>query len=111
MQICNWVEINSLAVKSVGKHAVYVSNGLEYEDTKDDEIWTFVCNEMKSIYGKDTSDFNSIMSNLISGGLFFFNTEEEQRRFYRVFEQPLTDSSAIYACTYGPNGECCTENT
>ena len=43
--------------------------------------------------------------------LFFFDTEKECYDFYRIFEQELTDSSAIYACTFGPDGQCETENT
>lgn len=48
---------------------------------------------------------------MVGGGLFFFDTEEKQYAFYRIFEQPLTDSSAIYACTYNASGVCKTENT
>lgn len=111
MKICQWNETNSLAVKQIGKPAVYVSNGLEYDKPNDDQIWKFVLYEMKSIYGEDTNEFYDVLSGLINGGLFFFDSEEEQYRFYRVFEQPLTDSSAVYACTYASNGECETENT
>lgn len=111
MKICQWNEINGLAVKQIGKPAVYVSNGLKYDSPEEDQIWEFVREEMKSIYGDGTDEFRAVLSGLINGGLFFFDTEEEQYRFYRVFEQPLTDSSAIYACTYNSDGECETENT
>ena len=110
IRICNWTEINRLAVKQVGKPAVYVSNGLEYDTPNDEEIWKFVMSEVKAIYG-ETDEFYAIISGLVGGSLFFFDTEEEQYRFYRIFEQPLTDSSAVYACTYGADGQCQTENT
>lgn len=110
MKICQWTEVHSLAVKQVGKPAVYVSNGLEMTP-EDDKIWEFVLTEMKSIYGDNTDEYYSIMAGLVSGGLFFFDTKDEQYRFYRVFEQPLTDSSAIYSCTYSADGACQTENT
>lgn len=111
MNVLSWAEINSLAVKQMGKPAVYVGNGLEYDSPKDDEIWKFVMAEVKSICGGETDEFYTVMASLVNGGLFFFDSEEEQDRFYQIFEQPLTDSSAIYACTYNSLGECLTENT
>lgn len=110
MNVCQWNEIQSLAVKQVGKPAVYVGNGLEYDTPQDDEIWKFIVSEVKTIYG-GSDKFYDIMSGLVGGSMFFFDTEEEQHRFYRIFEQPLTDSSAVYACTYGSDGQCQTENT
>ena len=111
MKALNWAEINSMAVKQMGKPAVYVGNGLEYDTPKDDEIWKFVMAEIKSICGGETDEFYTVMASLVSGGLFFFDSKEEQYRFYKIFEQPLTDSSAIYACTYNSDGTCETENT
>lgn len=106
MQVLDWTEINAFAVKQIGKPAVYVSN-----QDSDDNVWQFVIESMKTIYGDKTPEFYDVLSYLISGGLFFFDTVEEQKTFYNVFEQPLTDSSSIYACTYDKNGECITENT
>ena len=111
MKVLNWSETVGLAVKQMGKPAVYVGNGLEYDSPKDNEIWNFVIAEMKSICGGETEDFYTAMLNLVSSGLFFFDNEEEQYRFYKIFEQPLTDSSAIYACTYNSDGTCEKENT
>lgn len=104
-------DIYKLAVKQVGKPAVLVSNGLEMNNELDDRIWSFVKESMQQIYGNDPNKLNDVMFGLIVGGLFFFETELEQDEFYHVFEQPLTDSSSIYACTYNKNGECLTENT
>lgn len=111
MKVLNWNETNSLAVKQMGKPAVYVGNGLVYDSPKDDEIWKFVMAEVKSICGGETDEFYTVISSLVHGGLFFFDSEEDQIRFYEIFEQPLTDSSAIYACTYNSLGECENENT
>jgi TorA maturation chaperone TorD len=47
----------------------------------------------------------------MDGGLFFFETEELAREFYSMFEQPLTDSSGLYASIYSPTDGCLTENT
>ena len=103
-----WNRIIKLAVKQVGKRAVYVNNGLEYKDPKDDEIWNVVIESITKLY-PDT--WKNYVGDLIQSGLFFFDTEEEQYKFYKIFEQPLTDSSAIYAKTFDENGNCETENT
>lgn len=110
MKVCQWNEVQSLAVKQMGKPAVYVGNGLEYDKPEDDETWKFIMAELKAIYG-ETDEFYNIMAGLVNGSMFFFDTKEEQYCFYRIFEQPLTDSSAVYACAYGPDGQCQTENT
>lgn len=104
-------DIYKLAVKQVGKPAVFVSNGLEMNNELHDRVWHFVQESMHKIYGNDPNKFVQIIFGLTVSGLFFFETEQEQDEFYHVFEQPLTDSSSIYACTYNKNGECLTENT
>lgn len=111
MKAIQWNEINSLAVKQMGKPAVYVSNNLEYDTPKDEEIWVFICEQCKSLWEDKTPEYHNAMMSLVSGGLFFFDTEEEQHQFYKIFTQPLTDSSAVYACTYRADGVCWNENT
>lgn len=111
MNMYTWHDIVALAVKQIGKPAVYVNNGLEHKDEKDDEIWDFIITSVGELYGKDTQRFYNVMGTLTAGGLFFFDNEEEQYEFYRIFEQPLTDSSAVYATTYGADGQGQTENT
>ena len=106
MLILNWCEINERAVQKVGKPAVYISNS-----DADEAVWQFVQNSMRALYGDATPQYYDVITNLDLGGLFFFDTVSEQRAFYRVFEQPITDSSGIYACTYDENGKCLTENT
>lgn len=111
MKILTWSETMNAAVKQVGKPAVYVNNGLEFDDPKDKAIWQFVRNEIKDIFGDETDEYFKVMGNLGNSALFFFDSEQEQERFYSIFEKELTYSSAIYACTYDKNGECQTENT
>lgn len=111
MKILTWSETITAAVKQVGKFAVYVNNGLEFDSPEDEAIWQFVKNGIKDIFGDETEEYFKVMQNLGSSALFFFDTEQEQERFYCIFEKELTDSSAIYACTYNKNGECQTENT
>jgi hypothetical protein len=107
----NWHEINSLAVKAASMHAVCVGNGLEYVTPEDNEIWRCIQDSMRNIYGDKSSKFYDVMSGLVSGGMFFFVSPDEARRFYQVFELPLVDSSAVYACLYNSDGTCATENT
>lgn len=111
MIIRNWQEINSLAVRAAGKPAVYVSNGLDYTNPEDDEIWCCIQNEMRTIYGDKTTKFYDVMTGLVSGSMFFFEALGEAHMFYKVFELPLVDSSAVYACLYDRIGSCKTENT
>ena len=114
-KILNWSELNSLAVKQLNientTFAVYISNGLSYDGTGE-KIWDFVIAEISKLYSERSIEYvNNIFSNLTNGGLFCFETRSEMEKFYAIFEQPLTDSSPIYACTYNNLGECLTENT
>lgn len=102
-----WQGANSLAVKQAGRWAVCVSNGLDLEFEKDLVVWTFVLAEATKLLPPN----DDLPGNLWVGGLFFFDTEAEMDAFYEIFAAPLTDSSAIYACTYNPSGECLAENT
>jgi hypothetical protein len=111
MKYNNWQEINSLAVKAARMPAVYVSNGLEYTTTEDDEIWRCIQDQMRNIYGAKSTKFYDVMGGLVGGGMFFFISPDEARQFYQVFELPLVDSSAVYACLYESDGTCLTENT
>lgn len=113
-----WHQILELAVRQAGKPAVYISNNLDWKKKKDEEAWEFVISELASFYGvaidchpTESPEYYNMRTNLTIGGLFFFDNPEEQYKFYRIFEQPLTDSSAIYACTFNVDGECETENT
>jgi hypothetical protein len=110
MKALQWNEVISMAVAHAGKPAVWVSNGLEYEDPKDSEIWKFIMDQVRQLYN-DPEKFYSMLSSLVHGGLFLFDTVAEQQLFYSIFEQPLTDSSAVYACTYNAAGVCKNENT
>lgn len=114
MIVYDWCRINELAVKQVGKPAVYVSNNLSYNSPEDEkesrEVFSFVHSEIRKM-AKDDVEFYQIIGQLTDTGLFFFDTVEEQQAFYKIFEQPLTESSGIYACTYAADGTGMTENT
>lgn len=111
MKTMNWSEVLSAAVAKTGKPAVWVNNELEYTLEKDTKIWHFVMDSMKTLYGDETTVYFNVIRDLVYGGLFVFDSEEDRDSFYRVFEQPLTDSSAIYACTFDNTGKVLTENT
>lgn len=104
----SWNDINSLAVKQIGKYCCYVSNNLNYDD-EDIHILDFITSEIKKLDLND-EQIQYLLSNL-GDGLFSFNSEEEMEKFYSIFTQELTDSSAVYACTYDKDGQCLTENT
>ena len=114
-----WHEIVKLAVKHIGKRAVYLSNGLEYQTKEEDVIWTFVQLELRKLYGisEDTpasqypvAYLNTIV-NVLHSGIFFFESEKEQYKFFDIFNQEPVYASAIFACVYNEHGECEMENT
>lgn len=104
-----WNKIHELAVKQVGKPAVYVSFGLDLESPEGDAIWKFVTAYLKNMYDSQTR-WNLEVA-ILNSELIFFENEEEQYRFYKIFEQPLTDSSPLYAIAYSKDGVTETENT
>jgi hypothetical protein len=108
MKCFDWAETNSLAVSKMETPAVYISNSLNF-DKDDEHIWKFVMDEIEILYPHN--QYPAIMGDLIHGGLFFFDNEYERDVFYNIFQQKLTDSSAIYACVYDADGTCITENT
>ena len=101
----------NLATRHMGKFSVYVSNDLEYKSPKDDEIWNFVVSEVVRLYGYGNPKYYDYIGNIITSGLFFFDTEKEMEDFYHIFDQELTDSSAIFSCTFCPTSGALTYNT
>lgn len=110
MEYYDWNKQHELATKQVGKFSVYVNNGLNF-DVKDEHIWAFVVEELQKIFGVKTKEYYDYVGNVLHGGLFFFESEEEAFQFYEIFTKELTDSSAIYSCVYSPESGCLTENT
>lgn len=113
MKYVQWSDITSLAVKQMGKRAVYIANHLTYStpaSAVDIAIWNFVVETVRAKYAT-TELQNSIIGNLISGGLFFFENEKEQYEFYRIFESDPVYASGLYALTFDEFGEFETENT
>jgi hypothetical protein len=100
-----------LSTKQVGKFSCYVSNGLVMTEPKDNIIWEYVIEQLKKLYGDDTPEYYAAAINVSGSGLFFFECEYDMQQFYKIFEQALTDSSAIYACTFSPETGGITENT
>ena len=110
MLLYNQDEIRGLAVKQVGKPAVWVDVRLDLDSPEDEKIWEFIESEVKAIYG-ETDKFHDIIIAMCTHKMIFFDTKEEQYRFYYIFEQPLINSSVVYACAYNSDGQCETENT
>lgn len=111
--LLNYTDIISLAVKQEEKPAVWVSNNLELSDrfsSKDDEIYRFVLDQVRDLYGKEVAE-KEFFIGLTGSSLFFFETEEEQYKFYDIFQTPTVDSSGFYAMTIDKYGNIETENT
>jgi hypothetical protein len=109
MDYITWDEIKSMAVAHEGRLAVYVNNDVNFDDECEVRIWKQIIAEVKKLSLGDQC--NTVIGGLICGGLFFFDTEEEQFKFYSIFEQDSIYGSPVYACTYDKCGKCITENT
>ena len=107
----DWHDVAQLATMKIGKFSCYVSNGLDFTSIEDEAIWKFVLESLRDLYGDKTPKFYEYAGGIVNGGLFFFDSEYEMIEFYKIFEQPLTDSSPIYACTISPEHGSMTENT
>lgn len=103
-----WNKIIELAVKQVGKPAVYASCG-EIETDENKLIFNTFKESVHSNYPNNIA-FELITATLNSD-VIFFDTIEEQYKFYRLFETEITYSSILYACTFNKDGYCETENT
>lgn len=111
LNYANWNTVNELATKQVGKFSVYISNNFEYVSESENLAWDFVIQEIANLFGAGTTEYFEYMSNVIHGGLFFFESKEKASKFYKIFEQELTNSTAIYASLISPIDGCLTENT
>jgi hypothetical protein len=107
MKFHQWHSIISMAVQHTGKFAVYINNGLTFED-EDTEIWNSVIERVKIKYPDTHLD---VVSDLICGGLFLFDTEDEAWHFFDIFNSGCVYASAIFAMVYDSNGNGVTENT
>jgi hypothetical protein len=107
----SWNEVHKLAVAHVGKPAVYVSSSGSDDSAEETKVFDFIRSSLNNLYGDGSHETIDYMTAIINGSLIFFDTEEEQNKFYRIFDAEITDSSFVYACTYDKTGQCLTENT
>lgn len=108
LEYADWNSINSLAVAQKGKPAVYINNCLTF-DHNDSHIWDSVIESLKS--KTDETELLNLLSDLVNGGLFFFDTMKEAQEFFIVFNQNIVYASPIYAQLYDATGTGLTENT
>lgn len=99
----SWSSLNSMAVAYKGKPAVYVANNLNYETELEIAVWDIVC--------KKFDDNQNLVSDLIHGGLFFFEDGNDALEFFNFFNSGALYASGIYAALYDESGNCLTENT
>lgn len=115
MKWLQWDKVCGLACKQEKMWGVLVYNGIE-EGPEFDDRYAIVENYFSSVWpkqiqGKPNPDFHSALNAFMSGDLILFTTKEEMDKFYWIFSQEPFDSSEVYACTFGPDGKCITENT
>lgn len=96
-------QVIEYATKQSGKWAVETGFHLYYggqDDKDDDAVSEAMRDSLKSSYGyKRGIDF---WNNIVSESIFFFDTEEEARKFYGLFFQSPIYSSGLYAALYSP---------
>lgn len=117
MKCLNWNEVNEVATKQLGKFCVYISNNLSFSDIfdgneqkiSDEAIFEIVKVALSDLYSDEIVKFMS--GDLVMGGLFVFDTEQEARVFYEIFELEHVESSGIYANLISPTEGTLTENT
>ena len=98
---CSWNETLKLAVKQKSLWAVYfvgVSSdekveSLELEDI--DNTCKFISTRVLAIY---PGDYNATVA-VITGGLFFFDSEAEMDAFYDIFASSEVELAGLYACS------------
>ncbi len=101
----DWTIINSMAVQQAGKPAVYLANGLGYH--RDDIAKSrHVDANLKKLDG----DYFTMAKQVIHGGLFFFDTNEQCAEFFNIFNAPLMINSELYACIYNSDGKKLMDN-
>ena len=109
VEYADWCSTNSLAVAQKGKPAVYINNELDYNSANSMEIWNFVREYLKPKMDEDK--FYNSLSDLIHGGLFFFDTMKEAEEFFILFNQEPVYASPLYAVLYDASGKILTENS
>lgn len=110
MKVLNWNHLHEVACAAENMFGVYTSDFGLFETPNSEVIRTFVIGALQKIIEVE-DDFYNILQALNCDELMLFETEEEARKVYEIFEQELTDSSSVYACLYSPTQGCLTENT
>jgi len=95
----DWTGINSLAVAKTNKPAVYIANGLGYHRNDSVKVQALDI-RLKAL----PVDYFTICKQIIHGGLFFFDTNEECAEFFKLFNSAPLKDSELYACIYNQDG-------
>lgn len=94
--------IVSRAIQYTGLPAVSVTNNLDVTQGYDMSIWRHFCEQVPE---PDTR------SEVLHGGVFFFDSDEEAREFFDLFNHRPVYASGLYAVLYDSSGSVLTENT
>ena len=94
--------IVSRAIQYTGLPAVSVDNHLDMSLGHHMSIWLHFCAQVPDL---DTR------AEVLHGGLFFFDSDEEAREFFLLFNQRPVYASGLSAVLYDSSGSVITENT
>ena len=94
--------IVSRAVQYTGLPAVSVDNNLDMSLGHHMSIWLHFCERVPDL---DTR------SEVLHGGVFFFDSDEEALEFFDLFNHRPVYASGLYAVLYDSSGSVLTENT
>lgn len=101
----NYIDQGSMvsrAIQYTNLPAVSVTNTLDVSQGYDMSIWRNFCERVPDL---DTR------SEVLHGGLFFFDSDEEAREFFDLFNRRPVYASGLYAVLYDSSGSVLTENT
>lgn len=109
MKLMQWTEMIEIAVKSQGQWAVHVSNTLDLDDPDQRAAFDFCIERIKMIYPGNTK--SAPLTTFCADGTLFFDTEQEARTYFNIFNTHPAYSSAVYAMLISADGAIIDENT
>lgn len=92
----------SRAIQYTGLPAVSITNNLDLTQGHNMSIWRHFCERVPDL---DTR------SEVLHGGVFFFDSDEEALEFFDLFNHRPVYASGLYAVLYDSSGSVLTENT
>ena len=104
MKYLDWNEINELAVKQSGEHAVYISNTLDMGYVDDVQIHERVLDNLKCLCIATLQENYDYVGWVIAGGLALFETKEQAEKVFEALTYEVQDGAGYYVAVYSPGG-------